>query len=47
MNCHGLDRWLDDGSPEELRVAAMAHARVCAPCLPRHPSRRLAGSPAG
>lgn len=33
MNCHGLDRWLDDGSPEALHVEAMAHARICAHCM--------------
>ena len=33
MNCHDVDRWLDDGSPDALHVEAMAHARICAHCL--------------
>ena len=33
MNCTGIERWLDDGSPAASQVEAMAHARVCARCL--------------
>jgi hypothetical protein len=32
MNCTELGRWLDEGSPAESHVAAMAHARICARC---------------
>ncbi len=30
--CDELERWLDDGCPEELRGLAAAHARACARC---------------
>lgn len=33
MNCHDVDRWLDDGAPQSLQVEAMTHARICAHCL--------------
>ena len=33
MNCHDLDRWLDEGSPEAQRARATLHARICARCL--------------
>lgn len=32
MNCHDLDRWLDDGGPDAGRAAVLAHARTCARC---------------
>jgi hypothetical protein len=32
VNCHAVDRWLDDGSPEAGRVAALAHVRSCPRC---------------
>ncbi len=32
MNCHELERWLDDGGAPGRHLEAMAHARVCARC---------------
>lgn len=33
MNCAGVDRWLDEGSPAASQMEALAHARICARCL--------------
>jgi hypothetical protein len=32
VNCHDVDRWLDEGSPEAERAAMMLHVRICARC---------------
>jgi hypothetical protein len=32
VNCTDLDHWLDQGSPAESHLEAMAHARICARC---------------
>jgi hypothetical protein len=32
VNCHNVDRWLDDGGPEAVRVAVLTHARSCSRC---------------
>lgn len=32
MNCHDVDRWLDEGSADAERTAMMLHVRICARC---------------
>ena len=32
MNCHDVDRWLDDRSPDDERTAMLMHVRICARC---------------